>query len=270
MRTLGQSGDAALAARFAAALATELRAVGINLDYAPVLDVLTRAANPAIGDRALSDRPEEVARLGAVLVETLQGAGVAACGKHFPGHGDTAADSHDELPVVEHDRRRLDAIELPPFRQAIASGVAAIMVAHVALPALNSDETRPASLAPALVQTLLKQALGFGGMVLTDDLGMGAITRHRALPEAAVEALVAGCDAVLLCNVGIDDQARTLEAIIRAVESKVLPMTRIDDAMKRQHRVKARFLAAPRAWPDLARVGGEAHQAIAREMAAWQ
>jgi beta-N-acetylhexosaminidase len=211
-----------------------------------------------------------VARLGAVLVETLQGAGVAACGKHFPGHGDTAADSHDELPVVEHDRRRLDAIDLPPFRRAIASGVASIMVGHLALPALDSADMRPASLAPALVQTLLKEEMGFGGMVVTDDLGMGAITRHRPLPEAAVEALVAGCDAVLLCNVGIDDQVRTLEAIIRAVESNVLPMTRIDDAMKRQHRAKARFLAAPQAWPDLAWIGCEAHRATAQEMAAWQ
>ena len=268
VRTLGRSGDAGLARRFAAALATELCAVGINLDYAPVLDVLTNPRNPVIGDRALSDRSDEVARLGAVLIETLQTAGVAACGKHFPGHGDTSEDSHHELPVLDHDRRRLDAVELPPFRQAIAADVASIMVAHLALPAI--DPERPASLAPAIIQTLLKDTLRFTGVVLSDDLGMQAVSGSRSLPVAAVDALVAGCDAVLLCNVSIDEQARALEAIIRAAESNELTRTRIDDAMARQHRVKARFLADRRPGPDLALVGCEAHQTVAREMATWQ
>ena len=268
LRTIGRSADAALAGRFARALATELRAVGINLDYAPVLDVLTHAANPAIGDRALSDRPEDVARLGAAIVEALQGAGLAACGKHFPGHGDTGEDSHRELPILDHDRRRLDAVELPPFRRAIETGVASIMVAHLLLPALDPD--RPSSLAPAIVQRLLKDALGFSGMVFTDDLGMAAVSRGRTLPEAAVAALVAGCDAVLLCNCGIDDQVQVLEAIIRAAETNVLTMTRVDDAFRRQHAMKTRFLAAPAAAPDLAVVGCEEHQHLAREMAAWQ
>ena len=268
VNTLGRSGDAGLARRFAAALATELLAVGINLDYAPVLDVLTNPRNPAIGDRALSDRSDEVARLGAVLIETLQAAGVAACGKHFPGHGDTSEDSHHELPVLDHDRRRLDAIELPPFRQAIAADVASIMVAHLSLPALDPD--RPASLAPAIVQTLLKDTLRFPGMVLTDDLGMQAVSGSRSLPEAAVDALVAGCDGVLLCNVGVDEQARALEAIIRAAESDELTRTRMDDAMARQRGAKARFLSNRRPAPALALVGCEAHQVLAREMAAWQ
>ncbi len=113
--TLGRSGDDRLAGRFASALAAELRAVGINLDYAPVLDVHTNPANPVIGDRSFSERAEDVARLGAVVIEALQAAGVAACGKHFPGHGDTSVDSHEGLPIVEHDRRRLDAVELVPF-----------------------------------------------------------------------------------------------------------------------------------------------------------
>ncbi len=266
--TLGRCGEAGLARRFAAALAAELCAVGINLDYAPVLDVLTNPRNPAIGDRAISNRSDEVARLGAVLIETLQSSGVAACGKHFPGHGDTSEDSHHQLPVLDHDRRRLDAIELPPFRQAIAADVAAIMVAHLSLPAI--DPERPASLAPAIIQTLLKETLRFPGMVLSDDLGMQAVTGSRPLDVAAVDALVAGCDAVLLCNVSVDEQARALEAVIRAAEANQLTRTRIDDAMARQHREKARFLAGRRPVPDLALVGCEAHQAVAREMAAWQ
>jgi beta-N-acetylhexosaminidase len=119
--TLGRSADERLAERFAAALAAELRAVGINLDYAPVLDVHTNPANPVIGDRALADRAELVATLGAVIIRTLQAGGVAACGKHFPGHGDTSVDSHEVLPIVEHERRRLDAVEFVPFRRAAAS-----------------------------------------------------------------------------------------------------------------------------------------------------
>jgi beta-N-acetylhexosaminidase len=268
LQTIGRSADATLASRFARAMATELRAVGINLDYAPVLDVLTRAANPAIGDRALSNRPEDVARLGAAIVEALQGAGLAACGKHFPGHGDTGEDSHHELPVLDHDRRRLEAVELVPFRRAIEAGVASIMVAHLLLPALDPD--RPSSLAPAIVQRLLKDAMGFSGMVFTDDLGMGAVSHGRTLPEVAVAALAAGCDAVLLCNSSIDDQVQVLEAIIRAAETQTLKMSRVDDAFKRQHAMKTRFLAAPLAAPDLAVVGCEEHRHLAQEMAGWQ
>jgi beta-N-acetylhexosaminidase len=268
LATLGRSGDDGLAARFARALATELRAVGISLDVTPVLDVRTNTANPATAGRAISDRPDDVARLGAVIVETLQTQRVAACGKHFPAHGDTREDSPHELPILEHDRRRLDAVELPPFRRAIAAEVASLMVAHLSLPAF--DDERPASLAPAVVQTLLKESLGFRGMVMTDDLGVGAITRSRTVPEAAVDALIAGCDAVLLGHCGIDDQVRSLEAVIRAAEADRLTMTRVDDAMERQHRAKARFLAGRTAAPDLARIGCEAHLAVAREMAAWQ
>lgn len=268
LATLGRSGDEALARRFAAALAAELGAAGINLDYAPVLDVHTNPKNPVIGDRALSDRPDDVARLGAAIVERLQAAGVAACGKHFPGHGDTGTDSHHELPVVDHDERRLNAVELPPFRRAIDAGVASIMVAHIALPAIDPD--RPASLAPAIVQTLLKDTLRFPGMVVTDDLGMKALTATRTLPAAAVDAIVAGCDAVLLCNSTIDEQVEALEAMIRAAETNRLTSTRIADAMDRQERTKARFLGGRRRQPDLAVVGCDAHQAVAREMGGWQ
>src|SRR5687767_10586726 len=148
MATLGRAGSEAeaLAERFATALARELRAVGITLDYAPVLDIHTNPKNPVIGDRALAERAEDVARLGGVIIKTLQDAGLAACGKHFPGHGDTSTDSHHELPVVEHDPERLRAIEFEPFRAAIAARVAFIMTAHVLVPSL--DEKRPATLSP--------------------------------------------------------------------------------------------------------------------------
>src|SRR5918992_1503027 len=123
MQTLGRSGDEQLAARFAKALAAEMRAVGISLDYTPVLDIRTNPANPVIGDRALADNPDDVARLGKVIIETLQAEGIAACGKHFPGHGDTSTDSHHELPLIEHSPDRLEAIELVPFKAAIDANV---------------------------------------------------------------------------------------------------------------------------------------------------
>src|SRR5436309_11495223 len=167
MATLGRSGDAALAERFARALAAELKAVGVNLDYAPVLDVHTNPKNPVIGDRALADKPDVVARLGSAIVRVLQGEGIAACGKHFPGHGDTSADSHHELPLVEHPPDRLRAIEFTPFRAAIQADVATIMTAHVFVPAL--DEQRPATLSRRVVFDLLRMELGYEGVILSDD-----------------------------------------------------------------------------------------------------
>ena len=267
--TLGRSRDEALAERFASALAAELRAVGITLDYAPVLDVHSNPANPVIGDRALAPEADEVARLGAAVVRGLQGAGVAACGKHFPGHGDTSVDSHEGLPVVEHNRSRLDAVEFVPFRRAIEAGVATIMTAHVLAGAL--DPHRIASFSPAVVQQLLKDALGFDGVVVSDDLGMKAVSATVPLSDAAVAALQAGCDAVLLCNSSIDEQVAALEAIIRAAESGELSTARLDDALGRQRRVKERFAAANGGRPPaLDVVGCDAHRAVAREMAAWR
>ncbi|MCC7007589.1 MAG: beta-N-acetylhexosaminidase [Acidobacteria bacterium] len=268
-RVLGHSGDETLARRFAQALAAELDAVGINLDFAPVLDVLTNPANPVVGDRAISDRADDVARLGAVVIRTLQEAGIAACGKHFPGHGDASVDSHEALPVVEHDRRRLDAVELVPFRRAIAEDVAAIMTAHLLMPAF--DERRPATLSSRLISGLLKRDLGFGGLVMTDDLGMKAVTAEMPGPEAAVSAIEAGCDVVLLCNAPVDEQVAALEALIYAAESGRLTTDRVDDAFGRQARAKTRFLApARRARAGLDRVGALEHQTIARDMAAWR
>src|SRR3954464_3775046 len=154
MATLGRGGDVKLAERFARALAAESRAVGITLDYAPVLDVHTNPKNPVIGDRALAEQADEVSALGAVIVRALQDEGVAACGKHFPGHGDTATDSHLELPLVEHPPDRLREVEFAPFRAAIEAGVATIMTAHVLVPSL--DDERPATLSARIVNDLLR------------------------------------------------------------------------------------------------------------------
>jgi beta-N-acetylhexosaminidase len=210
-----------------------------------------------------------VARLGAAVIRGLQNAGVAGCGKHFPGHGDTSRDSHHELPVVEHDRRRLDAVELVPFVRAVSERVATMMTAHVVVPALDAE--RPASMSTAVVTDLLKGTLRFDGVVFCDDLGMKAISATRSLPEASVEAIAAGNDVVLLCNSTADEQVAAIEALIRAAESGQLSQTRLDDALARQRRVKERFFGAPDRKPvPLAAVGCAEHQAIAQEMAAWR
>ena len=270
MITLGRANDERLAERFARALASELKAVGISLDYAPVLDVHTNPKNPVIGDRALADRAEDVARLGAAIIRTLQAEGIAACGKHFPGHGDTSTDSHHELPLIEHPPDRLEAVELVPFRSAIAAGVASIMTAHILIPAL--DDERPATLSPAIVDGLLKQRLGYAGMVLSDDLEMKAISGRYGHSEATVQAVAAGCDAVLMCAPRPDQQAAALEALIHAVEEGRLPLARVEDAFARSRRVKERFLTVPR--PQAltgaalkAVLGRDDHQAIAADMA---
>ena len=266
--TLGRSGDEALAERFARALAAELRAVGFNLDYAPVLDVHTNPANPVIGDRALATTADDVARLGAAVIRGLQESGIAACGKHFPGHGDTSVDSHEGLPVVEHDPRRLESLEFVPFRRAVTEQVAAIMTAHVMVPAL--DERNISSFSPAVVTKILKEKLGFGGVVLSDDLGMKAVAATASAPEATVMALQAGCDAVLLCNHTIDEQWQSLEAVIKAAERGDLSTKRLDDALARQRAVKERFRAQMIAPVGIDVVGRGEHRAIADEMAAWQ
>ena len=271
MATLGRSGDVKLAERFARALAAELKAVGITLDYAPVLDVHTNPKNPVIGDRALAEKADEVARLGAAIVRTLQAEGIAACGKHFPGHGDTSADSHHELPLVEHPPERLREVEFRPFQAAIEAGVATIMTAHVFVPSL--DDKRPATLSHHVVTDILRHELKYEGVILSDDLEMKAIAAEYAVPDAAVLAIEAGCDGALICSGDHAAQWAALEAIVHAIEADRLRLSRVEDALKRQQRATERFLATTiAARPPAGRtlrsaLGRDDHRAIAEEMA---
>lgn len=270
MRSLGRSGDTALAERFGRALAVELSAVGVTWDFAPVLDVQTAHDNSVIGDRALSKRADEVATLGAAIIAELQRAGIAACGKHFPGHGDTTVDSHEELPVIDHSPQRVREVELAPFRAAIAVEVAAIMTAHVVYPGF--DDTGPATLSSRIVTGLLRDELGFGGIIASDDLEMGAIARQRSVDAATVDAIAAGCDMVLLCGADTQRQVGAIEALIHAVEDERLPARRVEDALGRVRRTKERFLAPRPSWrppaeAELRDVLGRAeHQRIAEEI----
>jgi beta-N-acetylhexosaminidase len=236
---LGRCNSTELAYAAAATIAKELRVIGINMNMAPVLDVNSNPDNPVIGDRAFGSTPDLVSELGWATVVGLQDHQVVACGKHFPGHGDTNVDSHKELPVVEAARERLETIELPPFRHAVAQGVATIMTAHVLYRAL--DEKLPATLSPAIITNLLRQDMRYDGVVLTDDLEMHAIIDHFGIEDAAVRAVLAGCDVLLICK----DRGREVAAftaIEQAVASGVISIERLDHSAMRLARLKERFV----------------------------
>ena len=216
MRLLAEGGDEAVH-EAAEVTARELRSVGIGFDFAPVVDVDTNPANPVIGDRSFSSDPEVVARLGAVWVESMQKLGVAACAKHFPGHGDTSEDSHHELPRLAHGLERLDRVELPPFRAAIEAGVAAIMSAHVLFEAVDPEV--PATLSRKVLQGILREQLAFKGAIVSDDLEMKAIADRMDIGQAAVDAIEAGVDLVLCCH-REDHQRRVLEALGRSLDHR--------------------------------------------------
>jgi beta-N-acetylhexosaminidase len=229
MRAIGETGDAELARAAGALLGRELRAVGIDQDYAPVVDVDTNPANPVIGDRSFSRDPEVVARLGAALAAGLQSAGVAACAKHFPGHGDTSQDSHKDLPHLPHALERLEAVELLPFRALARVPVASVMTAHVVFDAL--DRRRPATLSPEVMR-LLRERVGFAGCAVSDDLEMKAVAEHFPLEEAAPGAVAAGVDALLVCHTAAQ-QHRAIDLVRAAVEDGRIPRARLAEARAR-------------------------------------
>ena len=261
MRAVGEHGDEPLAREVGALLGRELRAVGIDQDYAPVVDVDTNPANPVIGDRAFSRDPERVGRLGAALALGLQAEGVAACAKHFPGHGDTSQDSHVDLPRLgaDVDLARLRRVELPPFRALARAGVAAVMTAHVVFEAL--DPRRPATLSPAVMR-LLREEAGFQGCAVSDDLEMKAVAEHFPLEEAAPGAVLAGVDALLVCH-RADVQHRAIDLVRAAVEDGRIPRARLEEARGRVAGL-LRWAGPP---PDPARVRARlrtaAHLALA-------
>jgi beta-N-acetylhexosaminidase len=264
MRAVGAWGDPAFAEALARAVGSELAALGITVNFAPVVDVDTRAENPIIGDRAFAPTPEACSRFGAAWIRGLQSAGVLATAKHFPGHGDTTRDSHLELPVVDRPREVLEAVELAPFRAAVSAGVAAMMTAHVVYPAL--DRERPATLSPA-VCTEIRRALGFDGVLVTDDLEMQAIAAHGSIDGAAVTAIAAGCDLALVCH-DFEAQERAYASLVREAERSSAFRARCEEAAARVRRMRARATARPVDEGRLAeRVGGAASASVQAEIA---
>ena len=266
LRAVGRIASEETAARLGAALAEQVGSCGLHLDFAPVVDVDTNPKNPVIGDRSFGDDPDLVGRLAAAFIRGMQEGGVAACAKHFPGHGDTEIDSHLALPCVDHARARLDDVELRPFRAAVAAEVATIMTAHVLVREL--DDRLPATLSPHVVGALLRQELGYDGVIVSDDLEMKAVAESWRPRVAAPLALAAGCDLLLVCK-SPDSQAEAHEALVKAVEEGSIRRQLLDDACARVRRLKERFVV-PRAGADPkgARLmaASAAHRALAEEI----
>jgi len=236
---LGRCNSAELAYAAAVTVAKELRAVGINMNMSPVLDVNNNPANPVIGDRAFGSTPDPVCELGLATIRGLQENRVVACGKHFPGHGDTSVDSHKELPIVTAPRERLETVEFLPFRHAAAHGVATMMTAHVLYRAL--DERYPATLSPAIIEQFLREELQYDGVVLTDDLEMHAIIDHYGIEDAAVRSILAGCDMPLICK-DRNREVAAITALDKAVADGTVTAERLERSLARIARLKARYL----------------------------
>lgn len=216
----------------------ELRAFGLNMNFAPVLDINSNPKNPVIGDRALGDEPTRVSNLGIQTMKGLQAQNIISVVKHFPGHGDTSVDSHIGLPMVNHDLERLKRLELIPFSAAIENEVDVIMLAHILLPKI--DQEYPASFSKIVITDLLRNEMKFDGVVITDDMTMGAIVKNYDIGEAAVKSIQAGSDIVLVCHDYLKEEA-VLKAIRKAAENGSISEDRIDQSVYRILKLKQKY-----------------------------
>ena len=269
---LGAAGDPELAHQVARAMAREMRAVGFNIDFAPDLDVNNNFANPVIGIRSFGSDAAEVARFGTAFMQGLQEEGLLAFGKHFPGHGDTAVDSHIGLPVVLHDRARLEAMEWVPFRALMQAGVAGILAGHLAFPVIETGNPQlPATLSARVLTGLLREEMGFDGLLATDALDMGALAQSGyPAPLAPAMALQAGAD-LLVFNRDHPVHKKSFELAREWVRTGKISLSRVDEAVRRVLQAKARFGILQPKPADLgkleAQVGCAEHRALAEAAA---
>ena len=262
----GAAGDERLAMEAGRITAVESRAIGVQLNFAPVVDVNNNPRNPVINTRSYGEDPQAVGRLAAAYVRGLQSGGMLATLKHFPGHGDTDTDSHIGLPIINDPRASLEQTELPPFKAGIAAGVGAVMTAHIELPALDPAPNTPTTLSQPIVTGVLRHDLAFNGLIVTDSMGMAGVAALYKPGEAAVRAIKAGNDIVLHSP----DDAAAFAAIKAAVQSGEIPMAQVDASVSRVLHAKARTgLNRTRqvnldALPNI--VGSHAHQVVADEV----
>jgi beta-N-acetylhexosaminidase len=265
MMAFGAARDEQLAFAAGRVAAEESRAIGVHVNFAPVVDVNNNPRNPVINTRSFGEDPELVGRLASAFVRGLAAGGMLATLKHFPGHGDTDTDSHLGLPIIKQPRERLERLELPPFRAAIAAGAAAVMTGHIELPALDPSPNTPTTLSEPIVTGLLRKELGFEGLVYTDSMGMAGVTTLYDPGEAAVRAVKAGNDVVLHSP----DDGRAFAALCAAVRSGEITGARVDASVERILRAKARLglqrakLVSLDAIADL--VGTRANLAVAQQ-----
>ncbi len=257
LMALGATGSEELAYKAGNAVAQEAKALGFSGLFAPVMDVNNNPANPIINVRAFGEDPELVARLGQAYIRGMQDAGIMATAKHFPGHGDTDIDSHTSLPIIHASAERLHQIELLPFKRAIDAGVGAIMTAHIVVPSLTGDTKTPATLSEPILTGLLRNSLGFKGLIVTDAMWMGAISRHYAPGDAALRSLRAGADIILVPP----DLGATIEYLVRAVRNETDSniqadhslSARVNESVRRILTVKARLGLHKNRFVDIAK-----------------
>jgi beta-N-acetylhexosaminidase len=269
MRVLGNLDHPQTTRQVARAMADELRAVGFNLDFAPVCDVDSNPKNPVIGDRSFSRSPEKVARHASVFMEGLHERGVVACAKHFPGHGDTSSDSHLTLPVVDKELGELRETELVPFRRVVKEGIGLVMTSHVLFPAL--DEKWPATLSERVLGGLLREELEYSGVVISDDLEMKAVRARFELDQILERATRSGVDLFCIGRSFEPDLTLSMAAfehLVRMQEQSPGLETRTKDGVKRVRALRHRFLLAPPAPPGVEVVGCPAFQALAASVRA--
>lgn len=244
------------AAEMGRLLAREVLSAGFNMNFAPVLDINSNPDNPVIGERSFGNNAELVSRLGIAEMKGIASEGAIPVIKHFPGHGDTSVDSHLELPVVNKSAAGLAKLEWLPFQAAVKEGADAVMVAHILYPQLDPD--KPASLSAEIIGGLLREQMGFGGVVITDDLTMGAITDHYTLPAAAVDTVLAGSDILLIAHEYSNEQ-KVRAALLESVRSGVIPESRIDESVYRILALKEKYKITdkPVAVPDLTELNSD-------------
>lgn len=262
---LGATRSRELARKAGEVLGRELSALGINVNYAPCADVNINPKNPVVGTRSFGEDPHLVAELTAAMIEGIQSQGVAATVKHFPGHGDTASDSHHGPGIVPHSLDRLHAVELPPFIAALKADAKLVMTAHLGIPAIDGPNAPPATLSPNIINGLLRRDLGFDGVVVTDALDMRAIRQGELLREDALRAAKAGAD-LLLVTSDPKDQARVYEALIHGVQTGRLTVDELQASVARIARLK-KWLSEHAARPNLDVIRSSAHMKVADEIA---
>jgi beta-N-acetylhexosaminidase len=264
---LGKIDSTSVAFKFGTSMATELKAVGINLDFAPCIDVLTNPKNELIGDRALSSDPEQVAKLASALVRGYIKGGIIPCAKHFPGHGNTLIDSHEDLPIENVDLERLREVELVPFKRAFRARLDMVMTAHIKFPKI--DPEWPVTLSEKFLHQLLRGDLRYRNLVISDDLDMKALSNHFPAEEIPVRAFQAGCDILLYCN-NFDHPQMAIEALIKAAKDHRISAKQIDESFNRVVTLKKDVLTKPDP-EDFSKVGAligcEEHQRLAKAIA---
>ncbi|MDD8015918.1 MAG: glycoside hydrolase family 3 protein [Acidobacteriota bacterium] len=237
LMSIGAARSEELAYDMGRITALEGRALGVHMTWAPVVDVNVNPDNPIINTRSAGEDPELVSRLAGAFIRGCQENGLIATAKHFPGHGDTALDSHSLLPTIGADRDRLDRVELYPFKQAVRAGVGAVMTSHLFVPALDPTPNLPATLSKPILTGILRGSFGFKGLIVTDALEMGGITKAYASEEAALKAVLAGADILLLSP----EPAKVIARLAAAVRSGGIPPARIDESVRRILEVKAKL-----------------------------